>query len=191
MAYKYIRMTALDVTILLIALVSAVYGYRRGIIRQVGAIAGVAAGVLACRFFGGALSEYFAGNNPSADHVYITGVFTNVVLFIAGFIGAWLVCRVIKCVSSTLHLSAIDRLCGAAFSLVSWFFVFSLLLNVWQALKPQTDVMASANLFSGKPGEMIIDLAPTVIGSETAQTMLDKFNELKPNENNNDDEDER
>lgn len=153
-------------------MVSLVYGYSRGIIRQIGALLGVVAGVLACRLFGDALSGWFVGNNPNADDVYITSVFTNLILFIAGFIAALVLAKALKVVSHQLSLAGIDRLFGAVFSLLSWFFVLSMMLNVWQAFKPETKVMDSSKMLSPRVSEFIIDFAPAVIGSETAQSMF-------------------
>lgn len=166
-------------------MLSLVYGYCRGVIKQIGVLMGVVAGVLACRLFGDTLSDWFAGNNPNADNVYITGVFTNLILFIAGFIAALILAKALKIVSRQLALASLDRFFGAIFSLLSWFFAFSMILNVWQAFKPDTNVMDSSKLFAGAPAEFIIDFSPAVVGSETAQSMfhaIDRIGRDNPDE---------
>ncbi|MDE7136723.1 MAG: CvpA family protein [Muribaculaceae bacterium] len=178
-------MSALDIFILLVAVLSLVYGYCRGVIKQIGVLMGVVAGVVACRLFGDTLSDWFAGNNPNADNVYITGVFTNLILFIVGFIAALILAKALKIVSRQLALASLDRFFGAIFSLLSWFFAFSMILNVWQAFKPDTNVMDSSKLFAGAPAEFIIDFAPAVVGSETAQSMfhaIDRIGRDTPDE---------
>ena len=102
-------MAALDILILLIFIVSIVYGLRRGVITQLGSVGGVIVGIIACRLFSGSVTRLFAGSNPDANDLYVSGVFASVLLFIVGFIAARLVAGLIKTVTHSLHLTVIDR----------------------------------------------------------------------------------
>lgn len=160
-------MAALDILILLIFIVSVVYGLRRGVITQLGSVGGVIVGIIACRLFSGSVTRLFAGSNPDANDLYVSGVFASVLLFIVGFIAARLVAGLIKTVTHSLHLTVIDRIAGALFSLFEWFLIFSLLLNIWQAFRPDIDITSNSRLADGRAARAVVDFAPKVLGSET------------------------
>lgn len=171
-------MSAIDIFIVIVLIVALIFGLRKGFIKQIGSLLGIAMGILACRLFGGVLSDYFAGQNPDPTDLYISGIFTNIILFAAGFLLALLVAKALKSVTNTVGLSFFDRLGGALFSIFEWFFILSLIFNFWQALRPGTDIMKNSEMLDGVPAKVIMDLAPVVIGSQTAQTMFDKFNQI-------------
>lgn len=72
-------MSIIDIIILVVFIGAAVYGWWRGMIVQIGSLAGVLLGILLCRLFGdgfsGFLIDTFGGKDPvSADTRYVTGV---------------------------------------------------------------------------------------------------------------------
>lgn len=160
-------MTAIDILILLIFIVSIIYGLRRGFITQLGSVGGVLVGIVACRLFSEPVTRLFAGSSPDANDLYVSGVFACVLLFIVGYIAARLVASLIKTVTNTLHLTVIDRVAGALFSLFEWFLVFSLLLNIWQAFRPDINITSGSRLAGGRAAVAVVDFAPKVLGSET------------------------
>ena len=166
-------MSILDIILLLIFVVSIIYGFRKGMIVQIGAVGGVIVGILACRLFGPWLTGVFTSSDADANDIYICGVFANVLLFLIGYICARLVASLIKTVTHGLHLSIIDRLAGALFSLFEWMLVASIALNLWQAFRPELDVTKNSKLADGRAAAAVMDLAPKVFGSETARDFLD------------------
>lgn len=171
-------MSAIDIFIVIVLAVALIYGLRKGIIKQLGSLLGIAMGILACRLFGGVLSDYFVGQNPDSTDLYISGIFTNIILFAAGFLLTLLIVKALRKVTDSVGLSFFDRLGGAVFSVFEWFFILSLIFNFWQALRPGTDITESSEMLDGVPAKVIMDLAPVVIGSRTAQIMFDKFNQI-------------
>jgi uncharacterized membrane protein required for colicin V production len=172
-------MSAIDILIILLFLGSLVYGYYKGVITQLGAVGGIFIGIAVCRLFGHPLTAQFAGAEPTEESLYVSGVFVNVILFIVAYVASRLIARLIKAASSSLSLSFIDRLGGAAFSLFEWFFILSLLLNVWQALKPGVDVTQGSTIGQGRAAKVVMQLAPKVIGSDTAQNLWDALPETR------------
>lgn len=160
-------MIALDILIILIFIISILYGLRRGLITQLGSVGGVIVGILACRLFSDPVAKLFAGENPDANDIYVSGVFSCVLLFILGYIAARLVARLVKTVAKTLHLTIFDRVAGALFSLFEWFLIFSLLLNIWQVFRPDIDVTAGSSIAEGQAATAVKNFAPRVLGSET------------------------
>lgn len=160
-------MAALDVLIMLIFIAAVAYGLYKGFIAQLGSVGGVLVGIVACRLFSTPLARLLAGGQPDANDMYISGVFACVILFIVGYFSARLVAGLVKTVSRALHLTIFDRIGGAVFTIFEWFLVFSLLLNIWQAFRPDISVIAGSRLAGGRAASAVIDFAPKVLGSET------------------------
>ncbi|MDE6317421.1 MAG: CvpA family protein [Muribaculaceae bacterium] len=160
-------MAALDVLIILLFIAAVAYGLYKGFIAQFGSVGGVLVGIVACRLFSDPLARLLAGGHPDANDAYVSGVFACVILFIVGYFAARLVAGLVKTVSRALHLTLFDRVGGVVFSLFEWFLVFSLLLNIWQAFRPDISVVAGSRLAGGRAAAAVIDFAPKVLGSET------------------------
>lgn len=169
-------MSAIDIIIIVVFFGAVIYGYWKGVIVQIGSLAGILLGILACRLFGPWLAGVLGGatgDSQSIDMAYVNGVVANVVLFILGFICAKLVARLIKTVTTAVKLSIVDKLLGVVFCLFEWFLVLSILLNVWQVLRPGVNVVGSSTLGQGRAARAVMDLAPAVLGNETAAAIFE------------------
>lgn len=167
-------MSTLDIVILIIFAASILYGLKRGVIAQLGSVGGILAGIVACHLFGdsaAALTGRLLGTE-SASACYVNSVMANVTLFIAGYLLTRLIAKLLHAVVHAVFLGIIDRIAGALFSIFSWFLIFSIALNVWQVLTPSTDIAASSRLSDGKAARAIIDLAPNVLGGQTARQLF-------------------
>jgi uncharacterized membrane protein required for colicin V production len=67
-----------------------------------------------------------------------------------------------------LHLGIIDRVAGAVFSVFQWLLGLSVVLNVWLAVFPDSDLRTD----NQGAVDAVLTLAPTVFGSETAKNIL-------------------
>ena len=169
-------MSAIDILIIIVFIGAVIYGYWKGVIVQIGSLAGILLGILACRLFGPWLTDVLGGatgGSGSIDMGYVNSVVANVILFLLGFISAKLVAKLIKTVTTAVKLSLIDKLCGVIFCLFEWFLVLSILLNVWQVLRPGSDITSSSSLGGGRAARVVLNLAPTVLGSETATVLFE------------------
>lgn len=169
-------MSAIDILIILIFISAVIYGYWKGVIVQLGSVAGILLGILACRLFGPWLTDVFGGATGSSDTLdmgYINSVIANVILFLLGFIAAKLVAKLVKTVTTAVKLSIVDKMAGVVFCLFEWFLVFSILLNVWQVLRPGSDITSSSTLGGGRAARVVLNLAPTVLGSSTALAIFE------------------
>lgn len=167
-------MNTLDIIILIVFAASILYGLRRGVIAQLGSVGGVIVGVIACRTLGDSAAT-LVGNllgSDSASACYVDSVIANVVLFITGYLVTRLIAKMLRGVAHALCLGIFDRIGGALFSLFAWFLAFSIALNLWQALTPGTDITAESKLSNGRAARAIIDLAPKVLGGETATQLF-------------------
>lgn len=167
-------MSTLDIVILIVFAASILYGLKRGIIAQLGSVGGILVGIVACHLFGdnaAAIMGRLLGNE-SASACYVDSVMANVLLFIIGYILTRIIAKLLHTVVHAAFLGVIDRIAGALFALFAWFLIFSILLNVWQVLTPSTDLASKSRISDGKAARAIIDLAPRVLGGQTARQLF-------------------
>lgn len=175
-------MPIVDLFIIILFIVAALYGFRKGIIVQLGAVGGIIGGIILCRLIGGSVTRAIAPADAQPNELYIYGVFVYILVFVVGYIAIRLLARLIKTVTSTLHISIIDRIGGAIFSVFQWFLFASFILNIWQAFSPSVDVVSYSKLAGGRPAKAILDLAPMVLGAETSQAIfgtVEKVGQIK------------
>lgn len=154
-------MTTLDVIILAVFAGSVAYGFYRGVIVQVGAVAAILFAVVLCRLGCYPLAEFIAGDGePSSIDVVVA----KVIVFVAGYLGVRVVASLFKKVTHSLSLGGLDRLGGAVFSLFQWMLVLSLLLNLWLVIKPDASLAEMSTLANGHAAPAIVRLAPVVLG---------------------------
>lgn len=166
-------MSGIDIVILVVAIAAILWGMKRGIIRQIGAVAAVVVGVALARAFGPMLVGAFSsGDSAGAD--YVASVVAHIVVFLVGYIGTRLIARVIRKVSHALMLGPLDRLAGALFCLFTWLLGLSLALNVWQAFRPDRPLVDDSHLAQGQVAQFIMDYGPAIIGGEKPSQLFAK-----------------
>ena len=74
-----------------------------------------------------------------------------------------------------INLGVINRIAGAVFAVVQGLLILSLLLNLWIAIFPDTELLKES---SGAVEQRLINLAPDLLGSDTAQEFLNATKEL-------------
>ncbi|MDE6810111.1 MAG: CvpA family protein [Muribaculaceae bacterium] len=164
-------MTALDIVIIAVLFGSAVYGFWKGIVVQVGAIAALVMGILACRLFGDDATRFLGrllgsvADSPELSH-YIITVTAYVILFVLGYVLTRALASFVKTVVNALFMGAVDRILGALFSIFQWMLVLSIVLNIWQIVDSSRNVISLSSLAHGRVAQAILDLAPAVFGFE-------------------------
>ena len=159
-------MYAVDIILLAVAVIAAVTGAMRGLVLQIGSIAGLLSAIVVCRLFGQDVSA--AVVNPASEHATALTVMVYVLLFLAVYIGVMLLARLLGATLSAIRLRPFDRVAGALFRTGIWLVLCSLLLNAYFALIP-----SDYNRFvsSGGPWRAwVVKLAPTVTGYIYVQT---------------------
>lgn len=140
--------------------VALVWGFISGFFKQLGSLAGLVLGVIACRLFGGTVATALASGEgePSAATVVMAYAITFIVVFFA----AKLVAYACRSVLHTLHVGIADRLGGAVLRAFLWLFAISLALNVWGVLSPGSGPQ-------GRTAACVEAFAPWVAGQAQAQ----------------------
>lgn len=168
-------MTALDLLLIVVFVISVIYGVRRGVILQLGAVGGIVIGIVACRVITPLLCEGLLNADADTDPqgAYVDTVIVNIVVFMVAYFGTRLVSRALNNAVRVLHLKPIDRICGAIFSLFEWMLGLSLLLNVANVIMPGAHIPERSRLSGGRAIEAVMDLAPDILGGITVSDLLD------------------
>ena len=164
-------MTFVDTITVLLFVASVVIGYMRGLVRQATSLLGYILGIIACNMFGDTATDILLTVMPSAAEWPLASVTTHAVAVIVLFLLISLSVRVagmfLRSIADMLHLGIIDNIGGSALCLFKYFFIFSILLNLWLMINPTSDTFTTEHILGNRPFVETIDLAPRVLGAET------------------------
>lgn len=164
-------MTFVDTITVLLFVASVVIGYMRGLVRQATSLLGYILGIIACNVFGDTATDILLTVMPSAAEWPLASVTTHAVAVIVLFLLISLSVRVaglfLRSVIGMLHLGIVDNIGGSALCLFKYFFIFSILLNLWLMVNPTSDTFTTEHILGNRPFVETINLAPRVLGAET------------------------
>ncbi len=163
-------MTFIDIVILAVFILSAVMGFRKGLIKQIGSVAAIFIALVACRVFGPQLSEIVlasAGEDTSSMSRYCSMILANAAIYIVVYYAVIFVAHLLKTVTHTLMLGPLDRIGGALVNVIKWFMALSVALNLYITLFPSNKLVEKSHLDSGRPLTWILELAPAAWGAFT------------------------
>ena len=164
-------MTFVDTITVLLFVASVVIGYMRGLVRQATSLLGYILGIIACNMFGDTATDILLTVMPSAAEWPLASVTTHAVAVIVLFLLISLSVRVagmfLRSVIGMLHLGIVDNIGGSALCLFKYFFIFSILLNLWLMVNPTSDTFTTEHILGNRPFVVTINLAPRVLGAET------------------------
>lgn len=164
-------MTFVDTITVLLFVASVVIGYMRGLVKQATSLVGYILGIIACNAFGDTATDILLTVMPSAAQWPLASVTTHAVAVIVLFLLISLSVRVagmfLRSIVDILHLGIIDNIGGSALCLFKYFFIFSILLNLWLMINPTSDTFTTEHILGNRPFVETINLAPRVLGSES------------------------
>ena len=162
-------MTVLDIILLLIFIGSAWYGFRKGIIKQLGSLAAIVIAIIACRTLGQPVAEMLSGSNPdwqaSAVSRATVSIIANALVYLVAYYGVILIAKLMRMVSHAVLLGPLDRITGAAFAVGKYFLLVSLLLNLYIAVFPSARLSEKSHLCDGRVVLLTARFAPWVLGA--------------------------
>lgn len=130
------------------AVIFAIIGLAKGIIKQLGSLVALVLGVIAGRLFGAELADYLDWN------VFVASAVVAIVVYLVVIILA----KVLKATVHKLMLGPVDRLLGGVFGVLFWLSLSSLILNLIIICAPETELPASQLV------QWTFDFLPWVIG---------------------------
>lgn len=152
-------MAAFDIFLLISTILALAWGAYSGFFRQLGSLAGLVLGIVACRTAGPGVAGYFVA------HDIAQGVSATVIAYALTFLIVYSICKLLsialKKMAQTLSLGIIDRLAGGALRCIIWIFVLSIALNVWGVVSP-------SSLPKSDAAEAVEAFAPWALGQGNA-----------------------
>lgn len=164
-----------DIIIIIICVVGLLVGYQKGFMSQIGSVIGIVLGIIVCQVFADNLVDMFTSPSDTANTRMLHQVLAYVVLFVACFLAGRVVASVGRRTTHALHLSLPDRIAGAAFSILEYLLIFSIFLNIWIAIFPDTEIRSSRRGMT----EFTVNFAPNILGSETAADIFEATEDIK------------
>jgi uncharacterized membrane protein required for colicin V production len=161
-------MTLLDIVILVLVVGGGFFGWHRRFTGQLGSIAGLLLGMILCRMFAPSIIEHFNQPDDTVQTRLLHTVLTYLLIGAGSYLGVRVAIYMVRSMLRALHLGIIDRVAGAVFSVFQWLLGLSVVLNVWLAVFPDSDLRTD----NQGAVDAVLTLAPTVFGSETAKNIL-------------------
>jgi uncharacterized membrane protein required for colicin V production len=161
-------MTLLDILILVMVVGGGFWGWHRRFTGQLGSIAGLLLGMILCRVFAPGIIDYFNQPDDTVQTKLLHTVLTYLLIGAGSYLGVRVAVYMVRSMLRALHLGIIDRVAGALFSVFQWLLGLSVVLNVWLAVFPDSDLRTD----SQDAVDAVLSLAPAVFGSDTAKNIL-------------------
>lgn len=118
-------MNVLDIILIIILVVAAVSGMRKGIITQACGIAGILLGIFLAFKFSSALAGWL---NVGEDFSWLLSF---IIIILAVALVLYWVGRLVRKLVHGIGLGIVDRIGGLLLGVVKWGLILSLLLGVW------------------------------------------------------------
>ena len=156
----------LDVIIIAVVVAAAVMGFRKGFIGQLGSVAAIIIGVVACRLFGPQVTDMImpADQGPEVNSMskYAYSILAYAGVYIVAYYAVILVARLLRTVTHTLLLGPLDRMAGA----VKWLLALSVALNLYVIIVSGSD-LGSRSRLGKETVQFIMEIAPAAWGAFT------------------------
>ena len=131
-------MTTATIIIIGVLALAALWGFHKGIVGQVGAIAGLFIGVIACRLLGPAVMQHFPIEDVTESfprhYLQLMAVYAGI--YIGSYLVVTVATKLLRFVVKKLSLGLLDSLAGALVGIAVWGVPLSLALNLGALLWP-------------------------------------------------------
>jgi uncharacterized membrane protein required for colicin V production len=161
-------MALLDIVMLVIVVGGGFIGWRKRFTGQLGSIAGIILGIFLCRICAGNIADYYTQPTDTVQTRLLHVVLAYALIGVGSYMAVRVAMGLMRSMLRALHLGIVDNAAGAVFSVFQWLLGLSLVLNVWLAIFPDSDLRTQ----NQGAVDYVIDLAPAVFGSETARNIL-------------------
>lgn len=135
-------MTGIEIFIVILLVASLAWGYKRGIVVQLGSLLSFVVAIAACRIMGDAASNaifsMMDGEDPSQSsmNMLMARCMGHIFVFLAAWLAVWLIARTIKFFAKAVHMGFIDSLGGALFMVFKTGMVISFIISFAKVLAP-------------------------------------------------------
>ncbi len=175
-------MGAIDVVILLVAVLAIIRGGFKGLIKQLGSLVGIVLGVIGCNMFGGVVTSVMADWFPSLLTIeygdVIVSMMSHILLFLVIYWAVLIVAKLFKEITSALQLGFIDKILGSVLCVLKYILVLSVVLNIWMVLAPTVDPADGAKMLGGDLYRFVYNFSSWLLNSEIVPYSKDLINSI-------------
>lgn len=156
------------IIVIVVAVLAIVKGFRRGFTGQVSGILGFAFGAVCAHIFGcdaaDIYRELFPGIRVRPGSGFIYSVLGAVTVYVIVFYTFKMLTAVLRRAMDIFEIGMLDSLFGAAFSLLKYLLVLSVVYNLILCVNPSSPLMKYSNADDGNIVEGVMLLAPACLG---------------------------
>lgn len=166
------------IIVLLIAATAAVWGFRRGLTRQTPAVIGTAFGIICTHILTPGLNEVMQGaftmvhGKPEEQFVYDT--ISSAIVFLSIYLIFRTVTFFLANIFNRENSTILDNLGGSLFALFKYMLFTSIILNMFVALNPKSELLRTARSDDGNTVLEVMLLSPAVLGGEDLESLFHK-----------------
>lgn len=157
--------------IYIVLAVCLIWGFKRGIVVQLGSLLAIALALAACHLFGDAATQaatymltgsHELPSDPAQSSMthFAASCIGNLVLFVAVWLVVWLLSRLVKFAAKTIKLGLADSICGSVFMALKGGLIISFIINLAKVVAPESALAT----YNSTVTEWIADLAPMLLG---------------------------
>lgn len=156
--------------VIIVALAGLFVGLRKGMVRQVASLLGLAFGIVCCRVFHAEGVEIVKSWWPSINEHFASeitySVLATAAIFTVVYLAFQLVGVAIRGVLKLLNLGAINTIFGGAFGMFKYLLILSIIFNVIASLNPKSSLMEACKATDGNLIEWVMPIAPALLDND-------------------------
>lgn len=164
-------MAPIDIALLIVIALAAVWGFTKGFISQLGSLAAIVVGIIACRMLGPRAVGLIMPGGAEADSAftyYAAVAMAYSVIYIVAYYAVLLVARMLRLAVHAVFLGPLDRIGGALFNIAKCLIMVSFLLNIYMVIFPSSRLCESSKIADGRLVTFVTGLGPKIVGAVTA-----------------------
>ncbi len=154
-------MQILDIVMLALVAIMTIWGFMRGIVRQIGDLAALLLGIIGANLFGSVVTSWIQTNTDWA--LIACQLVAYISLFLIIYLTIRIVASFIKSLTELVRLGWIDSLAGGVFGAFKTLLLISIVLNVALMMTRDAEIWHTEALTQSMSFEALKDFAPHIL----------------------------
>lgn len=163
------------IIVIAVGAIAVVSGFRKGFTGQVSGILGLAFGTVCAHVFDVQAEEFLRAllpglaGRPGSAFIYSVG--SAALVYLAVYIFFRMLTRILRSAMQVFYVGLLDSLMGAAFCLLKYMLMISIIYNLILCVNPSSPLLRYANADDGNVVECVMMLAPGLLGCGSVQDL--------------------
>lgn len=156
------------IIVIAVAALSVIKGFRQGFTGQISGILGLAFGTVCAHVFDSQAEEFMRmllpGLQGRVGSAFIYSVSSAALVYLVVYLLFKMLTKVLRAAMQVFYVGMLDSLLGAAFCLVKYMLLVSIIYNLILCVNPDSRLLKYAEADDGNVVEVVLDLAPGLLG---------------------------